>query len=77
MRTEKIVTGVIFKAALAIIVLYLLYIMINIKEKPAPQPVGRQGVMMRVLDVLRRGFHVRSPYISEEDLRERARRYLK
>jgi hypothetical protein len=77
MRAEKAVTGAIIKAALVIIVLYLFYILVNVKEKPAPQPVGRQGVIRRVLEVLQRGFHVQSPYISEEDLREKARRYIK
>jgi hypothetical protein len=77
MRTEKAVTGVIIKAALVIMALYLFYIVATVKERPVPQPVGRQGVIVRVLDVLRRGFHVQSPYISEEDLREKARRYLK
>ena len=78
MRTEKVVTGVIIKAALVITVLYLLYIVVvNVKEEPAPQPVGRQGVIRRVLEVLQKGFHVKSPYLSEEELREKARRYIK
>lgn len=77
MRTEKVVTELMIKTALVIVVLYLLYIVFNIKEAPAPQPVGRQGVIRRVLDVLQRGFHVKSPYLSEEEIREKARRYLK
>ncbi len=70
-------TGVIIKTALVIIVLYLFYITVTFKERPAPQPTGRQGVMRRVLEVLQRGFHIKSPYLSEEDLREKARRYIK
>ncbi len=77
MRTEKIVTGMIIKTALVIIVLYLFYIAVTFKEGPAPQPAGRQGVIRRVLEVLQRGFHIKSPYLSEEDLREKARRYIK
>lgn len=77
MRTEKVVTGAIIKVALVIIILYLFYIAVAAKEKPAPQPVGRQGVIRRVLEVLQRGFHIKSPYLSEEDLREKARRYIK
>ena len=70
-------TGAIIKAALVIIVLYLFHIVVTVKEKPAPQSAGRQGVIRRVLEVLQRGFHIKSPYLSEEDLREKARRYIK
>ena len=77
MRAEKAVTGAIIKAALVIVILYLFYLVAIVKERPAQQPVGRQGVMRRVLEVLQRGFHIKSPYLSEEDLREKARRYIK
>lgn len=77
MSTEKIVTGAVIKAALVIVILYLFYMVVNVKERPAPSPVGRQGVIRRVLEVLQKGFHVQSPYLSEEDLREKARRYIK
>lgn len=70
-------TGAVIKAVLVIIILYLFYVVASVKEKPAPQPVGRQGVIRRVLEVLQRGFHVKPPYLSEEELREKARRYIK
>ena len=65
------------KAALVLIILYLFYAAVTAKEPPAPQPVSRQGAIRRVLEILQKGFHIKSPYLSEEDLREKARRYIK
>jgi len=77
MRPERAVTGVLIKAATIIIVSFLFYAVAVSMKEPVPQPVGRQGVVQRALELLRRTFHIKSPYMSEGDLREKAQRYIK
>jgi hypothetical protein len=76
MRPERPAVGMFIKIALIIIISCLFYVMAVLKEKPAPQRAGARGVIQRALDAFRRTFHLKSPHMSESELREKARRYL-
>jgi hypothetical protein len=77
MRPERVVVGGLIKIILVAIVLGLFYVAVTMREQPIPQLSGRQNSVQRVLEALQKGLHVKAPYLSEENIRQKIRRYMK
>ena len=77
MKPERVVVGGLIKIILVAIVLGLFYVAVTMREQPIPQLSGRQDALQRVLEVLQKGFHIKAPYLSEENVRQKVRRHMK
>jgi hypothetical protein len=61
----------------AILTMAMLFIIISDRGKGGPGPAGGRNAVERILDAFRQRMNVRSPAVSDGELREKARQYLK
>lgn len=61
----------------AALVMATLFVAMAGRGKSGPQQTGGKGAVERILDAFRQKMNVRSPTMSDGDLREKARQYLR
>lgn len=76
-RPEKAITGLLVQAAVIIAVSLLFYMALSSIDRSGPKDTEGNGPITRILNKARKSFNIKSPYLSEEDIRDKARRYIK
>lgn len=77
MRPEQLVGRVLIKVLAIMAVVYIFYAVMVEIDRSAPKISGAPGFLQRVKDVFSKGLHIKSPYISEDEIRQKARQYVR